>query len=76
LVSNVLAGGDGFYVLAVYSTCMLWFLGSVEAIIRNYKRRLKRLSAASGEGLSSAPPSAPPTGAQRILALESEELYL
>jgi hypothetical protein len=46
-------------------------LGSVEAIIRNYKTRLKRLSAASGEGLSSALP----TGAQRILALEIEELY-
>src|SRR5262249_6887423 len=51
------------------ATAMLWFLGSVEAIIRNYKTRLGRLSAASGEGLSSAPP----TGAQRILALETEE---
>jgi len=48
---------------------MLWFLGSVEAIIRNYKTRLKRPSAASGEGLSSAPP----TGAQRIPAVETEE---
>ena len=47
----------------------LWFLGSLEAIIRNYKTRLKRPSAASGEGLSSAPP----TGAQRIPAVETEE---
>ena len=53
-----------------YAMAMLWFLDSVEAIIRNYKTRLKRLSAASGEGLSSSPP----IGAQRIPALEIEEL--